>query len=191
MKKLSTYLFLIFFSFSTPSSADDILDFQIEGMSVGDSALDYFSEEEIKKKLFFFEGKKDKTFIHAEFYKLPFFKVYDSIQIAMKTNDTKYIIHATRSGIFYDNNIDSCYKKMDEVAEELSEVFKNGEKVIQKKRKHYLDESGKSTTEGVAFFLKSGNASVRCFDWSKEMPYTDNLNITIKTKEYNEWLATD
>ncbi len=188
MKKLSTYLFLILFSFSAPSFGDDISDFQSEGMSIGDSALDFFSEEEIKKELFSFPDDKDKTFIHAEFYKLPFFKVYDSIQIAMKTNDTKYIIHAVRSGIFYDNNIDSCYKKMDEIAEELSEVFKNGEKEIQKKRKHSLDESGKSTTEGVAFFLKSGNASVRCYDWSKEMSYTDNLNVTIKTKEYNEWL---
>ena len=38
-------LFLI-----TPSWADDITDFQIEGMSVGDSLLDYVSKEEIKKK---------------------------------------------------------------------------------------------------------------------------------------------
>ncbi len=35
-------LFLI-----TPSLADDIRDFQIEGMSVGDSALDYFSKKKI------------------------------------------------------------------------------------------------------------------------------------------------
>ena len=42
MKKLSTYLFLILFSFSAPSFADDISDFQIEGMSIGDSALNYF-----------------------------------------------------------------------------------------------------------------------------------------------------
>jgi len=47
MKKLSTYLFLILFSFQTLSLADDISDFQIEGMSIGDSLLDYFSEEEI------------------------------------------------------------------------------------------------------------------------------------------------
>ena len=50
MKKLSTYLFLILFSFQTPSWADDIRDFQIEGMSVGDSLLDYFSEEQIKNQ---------------------------------------------------------------------------------------------------------------------------------------------
>ena len=47
MKKLSTYLFLVLFSFSAPSFADDISDFEIEGISIGDSLLDYMSEEEI------------------------------------------------------------------------------------------------------------------------------------------------
>ena len=50
MKKLSTYLFLIFFSFQTSSLADDIRDFQIEGMSVGDSLLDYFNKTQIEKQ---------------------------------------------------------------------------------------------------------------------------------------------
>ena len=48
MKKFLAILILIL-TFQTPSWADDIRDFQIEGMSIGDSLLDYFSEEEIKK----------------------------------------------------------------------------------------------------------------------------------------------
>ena len=44
MKILLT-LFVLLFSPSV--LAEDISDFQIEGMSVGDSLLDYFSEEEI------------------------------------------------------------------------------------------------------------------------------------------------
>ena len=47
MKRLSIYLFLILFTLQTPSQADDIRDFQIEGISVGDSLLDYFSEKDI------------------------------------------------------------------------------------------------------------------------------------------------
>ena len=50
MKKLSTYLFLVFLSFSVSSYADDISDFEIEGISVGDSLLDHFSKEEILKR---------------------------------------------------------------------------------------------------------------------------------------------
>ena len=44
MKILLT-LFVLLFSSSVV--AEDISDFQIEGMSVGDSLLDYFSEQQI------------------------------------------------------------------------------------------------------------------------------------------------
>ena len=47
MKKLSTYLFLILFSISAPSFAEDISEYQIEGISIGDSLLDHLSKEEI------------------------------------------------------------------------------------------------------------------------------------------------
>ena len=46
MKKLFITLFLSLF-FITSSQADDIRDFQIEGISVGDSLLDYIPEEKI------------------------------------------------------------------------------------------------------------------------------------------------
>ena len=49
MKKLFIII-IIFISFQSLSKADDISDFQIEGMSIGDSLLDYMSKEEIKKK---------------------------------------------------------------------------------------------------------------------------------------------
>ena len=54
MKKLSTYLFLILFSFSAPSFADDISkveDIEIEGISIGDSLLKHLSKEEIIKEI--------------------------------------------------------------------------------------------------------------------------------------------
>ena len=41
-----TVLILIFYIQSL-TKADDIRDFEIEGISIGDSLLDYFSEEEI------------------------------------------------------------------------------------------------------------------------------------------------
>ena len=71
MKKLSTYLFLILFSLQTSSWADDISDFEIEGVSIGDSLLDYFSEDEINnKKYFLFENKKWGAFLNFSSFKL-------------------------------------------------------------------------------------------------------------------------
>ena len=48
MKKLLVIIALGLF-LATPLKADDIQDFQIEGMSIGDSALDFFNENQIIK----------------------------------------------------------------------------------------------------------------------------------------------
>jgi hypothetical protein len=48
MKRLSLYLFLILFTLPTPSQADDISDFEIEGISLGDHF--YFSSVKEDKK---------------------------------------------------------------------------------------------------------------------------------------------
>ena len=56
MKRLLLILILTF-SFQSLSKADDIRDFQIEDMSIGDSALDYFSKKDIKKNSRFYRVK--------------------------------------------------------------------------------------------------------------------------------------
>ena len=50
MRIFLTVLILIF-GLQSWSKADDIKDFQIEGMSIGDSLLDYFNIKDIKNKL--------------------------------------------------------------------------------------------------------------------------------------------
>ena len=46
MKRL-LIIFILTFSFQTLTKADDISEFQIEGISIGDSLLDYFTKKEI------------------------------------------------------------------------------------------------------------------------------------------------
>ena len=47
--RVLTAFTIIFFTFISWTKADDIKDFEIEGMSIGDSALDFFSEKHIKR----------------------------------------------------------------------------------------------------------------------------------------------
>ena len=53
MRVLITVIILIF-SFQSWARADDIRDFQIEGMSLGDSALDFFTVKELNKRKKFY-----------------------------------------------------------------------------------------------------------------------------------------
>ena len=47
MKKIF-FLIILVLSFQNVSLAENIRNFQIEGMKIGDSALDYFSESELE-----------------------------------------------------------------------------------------------------------------------------------------------
>jgi len=189
MKKLSTYLFLILFSFSAPSFADDIRDFQIEGISIGDSLLDYFNEKEIKK------NKKDyytnDKFTAVDFRGKSYFKNYDGAQIHYETKSKKYIIYALDFMLEFENNINECYKKQDKIVKELSDMFISVKKEKRKNVKHSGDKSGKSTVTSVYLNFDSGDfASVECYDWSKKMGYPDHLRVGITLKELNDWLDT-
>ncbi len=67
MKRLLAYLFIVLgLGLVVSVKADDIRDFQIEGMSVGDSLLDYYSEKEINKSRKVTKYK-DKTYTTATF----------------------------------------------------------------------------------------------------------------------------
>ena len=93
MKKLSTYLFLILFSFQVPSWADDITDFQIEGMSIGDSLLDFYSSEDIELRVSqTIQGYKSDKFIRTAFasgFGSKNFEIYDAIGVHFKKKDSK------------------------------------------------------------------------------------------------------
>ena len=50
MKKYIYLIVIFLFFFNTIAKADDISEFEVEGISIGDSALDYFSKETLNKK---------------------------------------------------------------------------------------------------------------------------------------------
>ena len=123
MKRFLAILILIF-TLQTPSWADDIRDFQIEGMSVGDSLLDYFSEKEIEDNIQR-TSFKNKKYTKFEMYMHDSFKTYETVQVFFKKNDEKYKIYFVSGALFDKNiNIKNC-KKKDEIAEEISKSISN------------------------------------------------------------------
>ena len=182
MKKLLGILVLILFTLQTPSWADDIRDFQIEGMSIGDSLLDYFSEKDIKSSVFK-TTYKSKKYTKVEFYDRT--KLYDGLQFYFKKNDKKYIIHVLSAHLKYEYNIEDCYKKQDEIVEELSSLFVNQEKIEYGIESLEPDEKG--TWKPTNFEFSSGAAvSVTCF---KLDIYNDHLKLTLYSKEYKDYVS--
>ena len=82
-------------SFATISQAEDIKDFQIEGMSVGESLLDYFTEEKILK------SKNKRQYKLKKFYMVSIrdsrFEEYDIMKFHLKEKDNQYVIDIFRN----------------------------------------------------------------------------------------------
>jgi len=191
MKKLSTYLFLILFSFQTSTLVADIRDFQIEGMSIGDSLLDYFSKQQI------ISNKVDYSYKNNDFYSVKFdnlisSETYDGGEVYLKTNDENYIIYHIFGAIsFVNKNINDCYKKKDSIVAELSSLFIDAKKIDYGTYAHPTDKTGESKISSVYFEFKSGDeVSVVCYNWSKELDkvYRDHLAVSLNSEEYSYWI---
>ena len=192
MKRLLLILILTL-CFQSLAKADDIRDFEIEGMSIGDSALDYFTEDEITKniKWHYNNDKKNNEFVIVEFYNYKSAKQYDGIQIAVKPKDKEYKIYIIAGAIQYENTkIEDCYSEMQKIDTELLDVFPSSDRE-EKIQKLKADKTGKSNVNSVYyFFTDGGNASVQCYYYSKNFPGSNsknNLRVGIRSKEYREW----
>ena len=185
---ISVLIFI--FSLQSWTKADDVKDFAIYGISVGDSLLEYYSKDEIYENIDPNVYKnKDGKFKLTGFYGK--FGEYDGLQFAFKPNDKNLIIYGINGGIFF-SNIDECNIKRKSIRKELSLLFKGATTNFDDKIIHSADSTGKSYLISDGFFLKSGSASVKCFNWSDEITekysWADNLRVSVKLKEYNDWL---
>ena len=184
--------FILIFSIQSLTKADDIRDFKIEGIGIGDSLLDFLSIEEINENIDpnvykDSDGKFKLVGIYGKFGE------YEGMQFAFKTEDRKFQVHGINGGIFY-SDINECNIKRKFIRRELSQMFKEAKTSFDKKSFHPADKKNKSYVIQDMFFLDKGSISVNCFNWSNEITekygWDDNLRVGAKSKAYNEWLGT-
>ena len=190
MNKILLILILTF-SFHSLTKADDITDFEIGGISIGDSALDFFTKKEINNnKTYMYKNKK-----YAAFYKELNDESYDGVQIEFKDNDNKFLIKSIGGKVFYNNKIiNNCYEQEKNIVKILKKLFKNkSEYTDHGITPHPADTSGKSKGTWHTFVLddNTGYISVECMDWTKEMNYEDNLKVSIVSDEMNKYLLNE
>ena len=192
MKTLLLILILTL-SFQTSTKADGIKDFEIEGISIGDSLLDYFSKEEINKNIMpdYWKRIKDKTFILSEIESNNF-NNYRRLQFVFKRSDITYKLYGIHGIIWFEKDITSCKNKLKEISSEIQSSL------IYDKDHNFEDveiSGDRGKYSGTTYQLKNGFISIHCTDWSKkiekELYWVDHLSVNIKTEEYEIFLRKD
>ena len=186
MKK---FFLVLFFSLSVFESvqAEDIKEFEIENMSVGDSLLNFMTKKEIKD---YDQGHYDKNSKYFETQLPRRAGNYDYILFHIKRNDEKFIIDLIRGANLIEN-YDKCKKQKAEVFNELKTLFANV-KLREGKQKHYFY---KDSTQYISQFeFKNGDlVKLECVIYTEKDrkihgPLENTFEVSIGTSEFFKWL---
>ena len=183
MKKI-IFLIISVLSFQTLSLADNIRYFQIEGMKIGDSALDYFSEFQLEDNE---QGWHNYSYNEYSTSYMPGKGIYKWFLVSYKNDDDNFIIEGLVGGLEkknYDNK--KCNNKLDITALNISNLFKN---TAQEEKKSYtLKEdaaqnypfTGKSTVTSLSFNLLDGAKIIlACYKMNKKAKQNESLLTSV------------
>ena len=202
-KKIFFFAVLII-PFQNLSLADDIQSFDIEGMSIGDSALNYFNETQLEDNE---QGWHNYSYKEYSTSFMPGKGIYDWFLVSYKSDDDNFIIAALVGGLEkIDYHDKECNNKLDAAVLNISELFKN---IKQEKKKIYKLEAdasriypftGKSDVISLSFnFLNEGKIILACYNMDKEtnpnykfitpiLNQNDTFRIDVRSREFVNYL---
>jgi len=189
MKRLFLILILTF-SLQSWTKADDIRDFEIEGFSVGDSLLDYYSEAEINSKY------KNYHYSSKKYYQIGIEKninQYELVTIHLKNKDKRYIIHNIGGVIEFKNrDKKKCENQMEIIKDSIVKNLKLRADFDEGNLS--WDRTGKSKFKRYSFLMPSTNKynlSVICQFWDVNTPFSHLLKTSINSEEFSFFLINE
>jgi len=196
MKKLLLILILML-SFQSLSKANDISDFEIEGMSIGDTFLDFMNKNQLIKEI----NNKDYSFYYDDdFVSISAweirdkFKIYNDVGVILKLNDDQYKIYGLEGTLYMNkkSKIEECYKKQNEITKDIQNSFNfdsNGDTwFVPKKNLKKHQRSAKY----IDFNLpQGGTVRTICFEIKPGIKKFSDLNllyVVVNSEEFMNYL---
>ena len=206
MRKIFFAILLNIF-FTNSIYSEDISDIQIEGISIGESALKYFSKSLLKSSTvkiprsdnkYSFAPIYDKRFEnyinHAKFD----YSTYDVIEIYFLTDDKDYKIHALSGALT--KNFGKKFKTEKECINLKESIFDEVKEYLGDPKELHMDEPAAVDKTRKSMSYRSGlkinpnskyyEVEVSCIFYKGKIrnDYESSVGIVIKTDEYQDWL---
>tara|TARA_Y100000590_G_scaffold187363_1_gene213595 strand:- start:1674 stop:2240 length:567 start_codon:yes stop_codon:yes gene_type:complete len=180
-------ILIFIFGLNSLTKADGIQELEIERMSIGDSLLDHYNNQQISE--FIKLNYPDKKFIFANIILKE--KEFYNLQIGYKNGDENYIIELLNGVIRFGQEIESCYKKQDQIREFIVSniIFLKEEDPIIRQ---FLptDAPNKVRTRQFKFNLTDGNILLYCIDHPVENYKEDKLKLQMQTNAMSDYLQS-
>jgi len=186
-------ILILIINFQSWTKADDIKDFEIEGISIGDSLLDFYNQDEIKE-MYIITYPKSKKYIKLGFRGNGKLNDYEHVTFHVKENDKRYIIHTINGVIFFENKLDQCLKKKKEIVKDLSQTFTS---LKPHDYEYAYQHAEKGSIAYITDFELNDGSSLRvyCVNWTtyteENKNYSDSLSISMSPKYFLDWLNNE
>ena len=186
MKRL-TIIIILSLNLITISKANEVKEFQIEGISLGDSALDHFTKKDFANS--FSQSYPGNKFRYIRFKKK--FTFYDEVQITVKPSDSEKIIYSIEGIKYFNNNITKCLEEKKLVMQDIRKIFKGATFNPESIRPHEADKSKKSLVyQNVVWLKNKDGLEITCTDWWEgRSSFPDNLLVAIDNNEFKTFLT--
>ena len=195
MKTIILVLTLIF-SLQSLSKADNIREFEMEGISIGDNLLDHYNTLGVTKK--FIKNRKltyypkSKKFALTAYKNRGNFSTYYKLQFTI--DPTNYEIYKV-GGFLEISSKNDCIIKQEKIIKDLIKTDASLTKFVDDFSKHPIDDTGESESNGIYLDLLSGDSiDVECYIWGEKLKYEgyeDNLRVNLSTKIITNFLINE
>jgi hypothetical protein len=201
MKKLLLLLFSLFFVNSSSVFADEfsyneesLRSFEVLGMSIGDSLLDFMPEvdilygiEKYKSSNRYSHLKEPHKFLEITVPKQEHY-LYDGVEVFIKnTIPRDYTIYGIRGYRYYIEDFDACIKRRNQIVEILTDFFPDA---ITGSGVNKVNE-GITDSFSIGYPTKNRIIDVFCSDLDEIYRFNNNseegLNFVVRNKEFSDW----
>jgi len=177
---------ILIFSFQSWTKAEDISEFEIEGISIGDSLLDHVSKNFIEQRIeagFIYPNSKKFSIIPIS---VDNSEMYSDLNIGIKPSDSKYIIHTINA--FVSKNLEECLIMKKKIVKEIFSMIPNIKS--NSYEDNYLGNFGNSKAYVDHFYLENGMIRTWCDVWDKNLDqnWKNSLNVASGSSEWDDFL---
>jgi hypothetical protein len=190
---MKTLLLTLLLSISQITSADELSDFEVLGMSIGDSLIDFMPEVDI-----LYEIEKYKSSNRYSHLKEPdkFFEItvpkqendlYDGAEVFIKNTTKKdFTIYGIRGYRYYIEDFDACIKKRNQISEILINFFP------ESKTGSLITEDKTGITDNFSIGNSERIIDANCINLEETFRLKNNflegLSFVIRNKEFSDWV---
>ena len=189
------YLALILiFNFQFLTNAEEVKNFEIEGMTVGESLLNYMKKSEIEDKI---NSNASYHYPNGSYVVFGYYsdemKIYDDVGVVIKLRDPNYIIYALEGTIYFQNG--TCNEKQKEISSDLKRVLDSSKYNYTESfnQNFSYDNTGDSKVSYLDFNFNDKSAiRVICWVLSEEFKSTSNnidrLVVAANSVTFMKWI---